>query len=114
MKRFTVAVAAVALGVAAATQTVRGQDTRSQSTAVSRSSADARTFVEEMAMAGMAEVHLGNLAAERASDEAVKAFGRMMVKDHSVANNELEQVGTQLGVPLPRSSTRSTAASRNV
>jgi len=54
-----------------------------------------------MAVAGMAEVQLGQLASERASDAEVKAFGQMMVTDHSRANDELKQVASQLNVTLP-------------
>jgi len=48
----------------------------------------------------MAEVQLGRLASERASDAEVKAFGQMMVNDHSQANAELKQVASQLNVPV--------------
>ena len=62
---------------------------------------DPHEFINTMAIAGMAEVQLGKLAAERAQDPDVKAFGQMMVKDHTQANDELKQVVSQTGVQLP-------------
>jgi len=65
------------------------------------SATDAREFINHLAVAGMAEVQLGKMAAEKAADPGVKAFGQMMVTDHSQANKELEQVAAQLNVPPP-------------
>jgi putative membrane protein len=64
------------------------------------SSADHK-FVEEAAQGGMAEVELGRLAASKASDPDVKAFGQRMVDDHSKANDQLKTVAASKGVTLP-------------
>jgi putative membrane protein len=48
-----------------------------------------------MTIAGLAEVQLGKLASERASSAEVKAFGQMIVKDHSQANEEPRYPATQ-------------------
>ena len=61
----------------------------------------ARQFVEEMAMKGMAEVQLGQLASQKASSPDVKQFGQMMVKAHTQSNNELKQIASQLNVQVP-------------
>ena len=61
----------------------------------------AQTFINEMAVAGKAEVELGNLAAQRAQNADVKAFGQMMVKDHTRANTELTRIAKQLNVTPP-------------
>jgi putative membrane protein len=58
-------------------------------------------FVKEIAADSLAEVKLGQLAAEKASDEAVKQFAQRMVKDHSAANNELKKIAEQKGITLP-------------
>ena len=58
-------------------------------------------FVEKMAQAGIAEVKLGQLAAERASNAQVKQFGRRMASDHQKANNELKQIASKMAVQLP-------------
>ena len=49
----------------------------------------------------MAEVQLGKLASERAANAEVKAFGQMMVKDHTAAGNELKQIASGLNAQLP-------------
>jgi putative membrane protein len=59
------------------------------------------TFVMKAAHGGMAEVELGQLATERASDASVKDFGQRMVTDHSKANDELKQIASSKGINLP-------------
>ena len=57
--------------------------------------------MNDLTIAGLAEVQLGKLAAERASNPDVKAFGQMMVKDHTQAANELKHIASQLKVQQP-------------
>ena len=58
-------------------------------------------FYEEAAQGGMAEVELGKLAQQKATSPEVKAFGAMMVKDHSAANEKLKALAAKKGVTLP-------------
>lgn len=58
-------------------------------------------FMKDAAMDGMAEVKLGRLAADKASKDDVKAFGRMMADDHTKANQELEGLATKKQVTVP-------------
>jgi len=51
-------------------------------------------FVRKAAEGGMAEVKLGQLAKDRGSNKAVKDFGDRMVRDHSKANDELNNVAS--------------------
>ena len=44
---------------------------------------DARLFISEMTVVGLTEVRLGQIAAERGERANVKAFGHMMVTDHT-------------------------------
>ena len=101
----------MALAVAANGQ-VYGQDAREQpgrGTDPSQRSAqsgqpapaDAQGFVNDLTIAGLAEVQLGKTATERSTNADVKAFGQMMVKDHSAGNDELKQVASQLGIQPP-------------
>jgi putative membrane protein len=89
MKRSAIGPIVMALAIATASSSVHGQDP------------DSKAFVNDLTIAGLAEVQLGKLAAERAMSPDVKAFGQMMVKDHTQAANELKPIATQLNVPQP-------------
>jgi putative membrane protein len=60
-----------------------------------------REFVEHMAATGVAEVKLGELAAQRASNAEVKKFAQRMVADHTKASTELKPIAAQLNVTMP-------------
>jgi putative membrane protein len=70
------------------------------STAKAATNPDA-TFVKDAAVGGMAEVELGQLAADKAASEKVKTFGRMMVTDHGKANEELKNIAASKSIALP-------------
>jgi putative membrane protein len=59
------------------------------------------TFVMKAAIGGMMEVEAGNIAQQNAASDRVKAFGTMMVNDHSKANSELMALASGRGVTLP-------------
>jgi putative membrane protein len=59
------------------------------------------TFAKKAAEGGLTEVALGQLAAQKASDPAVKAFGQRMVDDHSKANDQLKNIASQENLQLP-------------
>jgi len=50
----------------------------------------------------MAEVKLGQLAAQKGSSEDVKAFGQKMVDDHTKLNNDMAPIADSMGVRLPK------------
>jgi putative membrane protein len=58
-------------------------------------------FVTKAAQGGLAEVELGQLAASKGSNDAVKQFGQKMVDDHGKANDELKSVAQQKNITLP-------------
>jgi putative membrane protein len=62
---------------------------------------DDKKFVKEAAMGGLAEVQLGQLAVQKASDPNVKQFGQTMVDDHTKANDQLKQIASQDNMPVP-------------
>lgn len=68
---------------------------------VSNMSPEDKEFVSKAGVGGLAEVQMGNLALQKASNADVKAFAQRMVTDHSTANNELAQLATNKGLALP-------------
>ncbi|MGN6641359.1 MAG: DUF4142 domain-containing protein [Mucilaginibacter sp.] len=58
-------------------------------------------FAVEAANGGLAEVELGKLAQQKASDQQVKDFGSMMVSDHSKANDQMKTIAQNKGITLP-------------
>src|SRR5580704_17514036 len=62
-----------------------------------------KMFLRKAAEGGIAEVKLGQLAAQKASSDDVKAFGQKMVDDHTKLNLEIAQVADSMGVMLPKS-----------
>src|SRR5579863_4891970 len=88
------AIGALSVGMALA------QRTATQSSANRMRTADS-SFMTKAAQGGMAEVEMGRLAEQHASNEKVKEFGRRMVDDHTKANDELKQIASQKSVTLP-------------
>lgn len=58
-------------------------------------------FAKAAAMAGMAEVELGELAQSRAFSPAVKSFGKKMVEDHTMIGAQLRLIAAKEGIALP-------------
>lgn len=63
-------------------------------------SADA-SFAMKAAQGGVAEVKLGQLAAEKGGSPDIKAFGQQMVDDHTKANDDLKTTAEKEGMTLP-------------
>jgi len=60
-----------------------------------------KNFATNAAAANMMEIETGNLALKKASNQRVKAFAQMMVKDHTMAGNELKTIVASKGIMLP-------------
>lgn len=60
------------------------------------------TFMTKAANAGNAEVEIGQMAQQQATNERVKNFAQMMVTDHSKANDDLKSIASQKNVTLPQ------------
>jgi putative membrane protein len=58
-------------------------------------------FAMEAARGGMAEVEMGKLAADKADNADVKAFGQQMADDHTKANDKLKEVAEKQNLTLP-------------
>lgn len=62
-----------------------------------------RHFLIVASIKNLQEVSAGQLAAQKAKRSDVKAFGQMMVKDHSEAEQKLMQLAKSKGITLPSS-----------
>ena len=62
---------------------------------------DDEEFMTKAAQGGMAEVKMGELAASKAQNAELKAFGQMMVTDHGKANDELKTLAKSKNFTLP-------------
>jgi putative membrane protein len=61
-----------------------------------------KDFINNQVSDGTAEVELGKLASERASNPEVKRFAQMLVQDHTKAGNELKETAAKHGIqPAP-------------
>jgi len=60
------------------------------------------SFIKEAAEGGIMETKVGQLAKDHASNQDVKNYGEMLVKDHSKANERLTQIASAKGVNLAK------------
>jgi putative membrane protein len=58
-------------------------------------------FVMDVAHDGLAEVELGKLAADKASNDQVKKFGQRMADDHAKAGDELKALAQKSNLTWP-------------
>jgi putative membrane protein len=61
-----------------------------------------KMFIRKAAEGGIAEIKLGQLAAQKGGSDEVKALGQKMVDDHTKLNNDMAQVADSMGVMLPK------------
>lgn len=60
-----------------------------------------KDFVRTVAEASATQVHLGKIAQEKASSDAVKEFGKHMVEANTQTGQQLQQAAAALKVELP-------------
>ncbi len=65
-----------------------------------------KMFLQKATEGGIAEVKLGQLAAQKGSSDEVKTFGQKMVDDHTVLNTDIASVADTMGVRLPKTITK--------
>ncbi len=91
-------VMALALALPAAAQTPPSAKANAAKTAKAGSD---QMFVMKAARGGLAEVELGKLAEDKATNDQVKQFGKKMVDDHGKANDELKSLAQSKNITLP-------------
>ena len=77
-----------------------GRSMTAQSARSAGSSPD-HHFVAAAAAGGLAELKFAKLAQEKASDPAVRAFGRRMVDDHTKTGEQLKEIARSQNITLP-------------
>jgi len=82
-------------------QSTADTSSSSKPTAAKSSTKMDDSFAKKAAEGGLTEVELGQLATQKASDPAVKAFGQRMVDDHTKANDQLKTIAAQENIQLP-------------
>lgn len=60
-----------------------------------------QSFVTKASQGGAAEVKLGQLAQDKASNQKVKDFGKQMAEDHAKAGDELQKIAQQKNLRAP-------------
>ena|SRR6185312_1850560 len=65
-------------------------------------SANDQKFVDFAAQTDMTEAHLGQLAQDQSSNQAVKDFAQMLVTDHTDDYNKLTAAATKAGATVPK------------
>lgn len=100
----TTALVGALLGAPAWAQTMNSAPTpASAAAAVQPQLSDQdKSFANDAAIAGKAEVDLGKLAQKQGKNRAVKDFGRQMVEDHGKANDQLAALAKKDGISLPQ------------
>jgi putative membrane protein len=78
----------------------RSLSTTADQNSTSKLSHGDTSFIKEAAKGGLMEVKMGQTAKDHASNQDVKNYGDMLVKDHSKANERLTQLASQKGVNL--------------
>jgi putative membrane protein len=69
--------------------------------ASSRLSPGDSKFVRDAAESSLAEIQLGQMGVQKATNSDVKAFAQRMIDDHTQANSQLAPIASQKGVTLP-------------
>jgi putative membrane protein len=60
-----------------------------------------RSFIEQAASGGMAEIRTAQLAQQRSNSPHVRQFANRIIADHTQANSELQQIAQDQNVTLP-------------
>lgn len=96
--------AAILISVSAELNAVSGKNTGENKGKVMQTAAQPmdRKFIMDTAGGNLAEIKMGQLAKQRATNAEVKDFAQMMINDHTKANNELAQIAQRMGVALPK------------
>jgi putative membrane protein len=69
--------------------------------AASAADTASQKFIKEAMEGNFAEVQMGELAQKKGQSDGVRSFGKMLVDDHSAANEKAKAVASQIGATAP-------------
>ena len=93
------AIAGLSLSILTAQNaTPSGQATNSPAEMVGKTD---MTFMTKAAQGGMMEIHLAQMAQQKAASENVKSYARKLEEDHSKASEQLKKIAQERSVQLP-------------
>jgi putative membrane protein len=69
--------------------------------AASAADTASQKFIKEVIEGNLAEVQMGELAQKKGQSDGVRSFGKMLVDDHSAANEKAKAVASQIGAAAP-------------
>lgn len=69
--------------------------------AASAADTASQKFIKEAIEGNLAEVKMGELAQKKGQSDGVRSFGKMLVDDHSAANEKAKMVASQIGAAAP-------------
>lgn len=92
---------AIAICISASCSNTKSDSANDTSQPEQKDEKNSSEFAFKAAAGGIYEVELGKLAEMKGSSESVKELGRMMVKDHSSANEELKSLASRKNITLP-------------
>jgi putative membrane protein len=75
----------------------------SSTTGIIKTDEASTNFLVDAANGGMAEIRLGEIAAQKATNPKVKEYASMLVHDHSGANDQVKALAAARNVTLPTS-----------
>lgn len=109
MTRKTILLASVALGFALAggaqaQTTMQKSDTMSGQAQVQKADEASQSFIKDAIEGNYAEINVGKLAQEKGKSDAVKQYGKMLVTDHTAANEKAIAAAKEIGVTPPSGS----------
>src|SRR5579884_2168649 len=93
--------AVILTAVLVVAQTPKKSDVPTSNNPVKGPSQMDQKFMQQAAIGDAAEIQLGQMAQEKASNPKVKQFGERMVNDHSKADDQLKGIAQSQHVGLP-------------
>jgi putative membrane protein len=98
------AFALAAGGAQAQTTTPKNQMNQTQAQKANNADKDSQSFIKNAIEGNYAEINVGKLAQEKGKSDAVKTFGKMLVTDHTAANEKAIAAAKEIGVTPPSGS----------